>query len=240
MIGSTIALRQADTVRLISSARLKPPALKPLVDSDAELALLAELESATNGRLTTQEAGTPAISAREFVFGVPNHSFINAAFAYTRPGGNRFNRERRGAWYCGFEVETSLAEVTYHLTRALADAGDAFDNVTEFAELYADFNGAFCDLRGVNPAPRCLDRDVAVGYPAGQALADEIRTAQSALGVVYPSVRRPGGTCLAAFHPYVVQNVRQGGLWRLTWKGKAEPLVERATGQAAPAPEATA
>jgi hypothetical protein len=230
VIGKTIALRQADTVRLISSARLKPPALKPLVDNDDELALLAELESATNGRLTTEDAGTPAISSREFVFGVPSYSFINAAFAYTRPGGNRFNRERRGAWYCGFEVETSLAEVAYHLTRALADADDAFDNTTEFAELYADFNGAFCDLRKVKPRPRCLDPDVAVGYPAGQALADEIRAAERALGVVYPSVRRAGGTCLAAFHPYVVQNVRQGGLWRLTWKGKAEPEVRRVAG----------
>lgn len=37
---------------------------------------------------------------------------------------NRFNGADRGAWYAGFEVETSLAEVKFHLTEALAFTGD--------------------------------------------------------------------------------------------------------------------
>ncbi len=227
MTGKSVALRQADTVRLLPSARLKAPALAPLADTPDEFDALVELESATHGRLRAQESGLAGLSAREMVFNVPNFSFINAAFAYTRPGGNRFNRTNRGAWYCGFEVETSLREVGYHLTRALADADGSFDNVTEYAALYADFNGEFHDLRGIAPPPKCLHENTAVGYPAGQALAAEILATRSALGVVYPSVRHAGGTCLAAFHPYVVQNVRQGGLWRLTWAGGPVPEVAK-------------
>ena len=227
MTGKSIALRQADTVRVVSSARLRPPVLQPLADGEADLADLARLEAATHGRLRAEEAGLPGLDARELVFNVPNYTFINAAFAYTRPGGNRFNDGERSAWYCGFEVETSLREVAFHLTRALADAGDAFLNQTDYAELFADFNGAFHDLRGLARGPKCVHPDTGIGYPAGQAFAKQLLAAGRVLGVVYPSVRRTGGTCLAAFHPYVVQNVRQGGLWRLTWAGNPEPEVTR-------------
>lgn len=227
MTGRTVILRQADTVRLVTSARLQPPALQPLADSASELADLARLEAATHGRLAAEAAGLAGLDPRELVFHVPNYTFINAAFAYPRPGGNRFNGEERGAWYCGFAVETSLREVAYHLTRALADAHDAFVNVTDYAELFADLNGPFHDLRGLARRLKCLHADVGVGYPAGQALAKEIIAAKRELGIVYPSVRHAGGTCLAAFHPYVVQNVRQGGLWRLTWAGNPEPVVKR-------------
>jgi hypothetical protein len=230
IIGRPVALRQSDTVRLVSSARLKPPVLRPLVDTEAEYDALVRLEAATHGRLRAEESGLGGLPPRELVFGVPNYSFINAAFAYPRPGGNRFNDGSRGAWYCGFEVETSLAEIGYHLTRALADAGDAFDNVTDYAELLADFNGAFQDIRRVRPRPACLDPDPSAGYPAGQALARDLIGGGEVLGIVYPSVRRRSGTCLAAFRPYAVQNVRQGALWRLTWSGEPEPKVERAKG----------
>jgi hypothetical protein len=230
VIGRPVPLRQTDTVRLLPSARLKDPVLRPLVDTDEEYQELARLESATHGRLRAEESGLGALEPRELVFNVPNYTFINAAFAYPRPGGNRFNDGGRGAWYCGFEVETSLREVAFHLTRALAEAGDAFDNVTDYAELFADFTGDFQDIRRVRPKPDCLAADPAIGYPVGQALARALIAEKRVLGIVYPSVRRRGGTCLAAFHPYVVQNVRQGGLWRMTWSGRPEPRIQRLTG----------
>lgn len=227
MIGSAILLRQADTVRLVSSARLREPALKPLADTEDEFAELARLEAVTHGRLKAEESGLAGLAPRELVLNVPNYSFINAAFAYTRPGGNRFNGGERGAWYCAFAAETALREIAFHLTRALADADNAFHNTTDYAELFADFNGMFHDLRRAKPKPDCLDPEPAKGYPAGQALARELLAGREVLGVIYPSVRDREGTCLAAFYPYAVQNVRQGGLWRLVWSGKPEPAVER-------------
>ena len=221
----TTAIAQAATVRLVASARLKDPALAPLAESDDDLDDLVSLEYATHGRLAAEQRGLPDLHPRELVAGVPHATFINAAFAYTRPGGNRFNDENRGAWYCAFEVETSLAEVAWHLTRFLADTG-TFENITDYAEMLADFIGAFHDLRGITPQPGCLDPDTAIGYPEGQRLAQRLRT-HGSKGLVYPSVRSPAGTCLAAFHPASVQNVRQGALWRLTWTGTPEPAVTR-------------
>jgi hypothetical protein len=43
------------------------------------------------------------------------------------------------------------------------------------------------------------------------------------LGIVYPSVRREGGTCLACFQPSIVANVRKSIQYRLVWT----PLVAR-------------
>ncbi len=218
-------IARQDTVRLVASARLKPPVLRPLAKDDGALRDLEELEGVTSGRLRAQQQGLPGLSPAELVYGRPNHTLINAAFAYTRPGGNRFNDETRGAWYCAFEVETSLAEVGFHLTRELAHIG-RFENVTDYAALLADFIGAFHDARELNPAPAYLLPDTGTAYPAGQSLARDL-CAQQSPGLLYPSARRSGGTCLVAFAPGAVQNVRQGGLWRMEWRGKPEPVVSK-------------
>ena len=138
-------------MRLISTGRLKPPVLSPLAPNFGALEDLARLESVTNARLQAQEAGLPGLDPRELVFGRGGYSFINAAFTHTRPGGNRFNGEDRGAWYCAFEVETSLGEVAFHLMREFEAIG-RFDNFTDDAELVADFFGPFHDLRARDAA----------------------------------------------------------------------------------------
>lgn len=214
-------------MRLISAGRLKAPVLLPLAANQGALDDLAELESATNGRLHAQESGMADLDPRELVFGRPGHTFINAAFTHTRPGGNRFNSEDRGAWYCGFNVETSLGEVSYHLTRELEAIG-RFENTTDYAELIADFFGTFHDLRTSDAtAEHSLDPDPAIGYPAGQALAMRLRKESSSNGLIYPSVRYRAGDCLVVFRPDLIQNLRQGGLWRLEWHGSPTPTMAR-------------
>ena len=225
MSPAIVDLAQRDTVRLITTGRLKQAVLQALAPNYGVLEDLAELEGATSGRLRAQRSGLPDLRPDELVFGKASHTLVNAAFAHTRPGGNRFNDEDRGAWYCAFDCDTALAEVGYHLTRALVDVG-RFENVTDYSELFADFIGPFHDLRGLDPVPACLDSDPVVGYQAGQALARELRAA-GGNGIAYPSARRAGGTCLVAFHPTLVQNVRQGAIWRLEWQGTPEPTMTR-------------
>jgi RES domain-containing protein len=223
----TVDIAQRDTVRLISTGRLKDSVLLPLAANHGALEELASLESVTNGRLQAQETGLPDLDPRELVFGRAGFIFINAAFTHTRPGGNRFNDDNRGAWYCAFEVETAIAEVSYHLTRELEAIG-RFENVTDCAELIADFFGPFHDLRAANFADDpALHADPAVAYPAGQSLAKRLRKDAASNGIIYPSIRHAGGTCLAAFRPDLVQNLRQGEIWRLEWQGAPEPSVAR-------------
>jgi hypothetical protein len=212
------------TTRLVTTARLRDSVLGGLVDAD-EMAALFEIEGATSNRLVAQARGSGDIQSYELVYGVPHAHFINAAFTYAKPReANRFNGPDRGAWYAAFELDTALAEVSYHLTEFLAAAGD-YHAVVEYAELFASFAGEFLDLRS-HADSEALHPDKAIGYPAGNALADAAR-AKGLNGIIYPSVRRPGGTCVAALFPHAVQSVAQGDVYRMTWRGNQSPEIEK-------------
>ncbi|HEX3182861.1 MAG TPA: RES family NAD+ phosphorylase [Beijerinckiaceae bacterium] len=202
-------IAQQRTVRLILTAYYKPAVLRALVDTDDELREIEALEGLTSRRLTTvPDAGIgPGWG----------HSMIAAAFAYRRKGGNRFNDETRGAWYAGFDHRTALEEVAFHKTRELGYIGHYRDEV-QYRALHASFIGRFHDLRNVSPKPACLDADISVGYPEGQALAKSLINGGSR-GLVYPSVRDPGGTCIVAFQPNAVQDVTPGANWKISWNG---------------------
>lgn len=213
------------TVRLVSSARLREAALRPLVERPEDLDALSEIEGATSGRLGALERGVGAFSPRDFVHDVPHAAFINASFAYAKPDRlNRFNGPSRGAWYSALEVETCLAEVSHHMANFLADAG-RFDAIVDYAEMFASLAGEFVDVRGAR-LHACLSPDPAVGYPAGNAVADSAFSL-GLNGVIYPSVRHVGGTCIVALRPYSVQSVAQGGVWRLRWAGERQPAISR-------------
>ena len=216
-------LRQFDTCRLIPSrfADVEDSVLAPLADDGHVLRDLFELDNATNERLRGEYGGLPGIGVDELVFGVPNFRIINAAYTYPRPEGSRFNDGERGAWYCAFEVETSLAEITFHKTVEYQEI-DRFDDSVTYQAMLADFTSTFHDIRGIEAYADCLD---AASYIESQQLAAELLEA-GAMGVIYPSVRREGGTCLACFRPALVGNVRKGQAYRLTWSGSPTPVIE--------------
>lgn len=218
------------TVRLVSSARLRPPVLEGIVPAEL-MNDLFEIEGGTSGRLNGQWRGTSDIEQSEFVYDVPHASFINASFAYSKPGQlSRFSGEHRGAWYAALSVETCLEEVKFHITRELSNI-DVYKTRVEYAEMHASFAGDFLDLTAANDH-ECLHPDPAVGYPVGNAVADASRASGVNL-IVYPSVRHTAGTCFAALSPLVVQSVAQGAVWEMIWKGTPVPKVSLLSGLAA-------
>jgi RES domain len=204
-------IAQQRTIRLVRNSDYKPPVLRALVDSDEERQQVENLEGKTSQRLLE----TPLEGVDYKAWG---HTMVSAAFAYRRrPGGNRFNDENRGAWYAGFDDRTSLTEVAFHKTRELGYIDYYYDDV-QYRALHASFIGRFHDIRNADPIPRCLHPDIAVGYPSGQALANELIEVGSR-GLIYPSVRHRGGICIVAFRPNVVQDVAPGASWRIVWNG---------------------
>jgi len=216
-------LRQFDTCRLIPSrfVDVEDSVLAPLAESDAELRDLFELDNATNSRLQAEHGGAPGIGIDELIFRVPNYRMVNAAFTYARPEGSRFNDGERGAWYCAFETETALAEITFHKTVEYAEIGYFNDSVS-YQAMLADFTAVFHDIRGVPEFAPCLAPD---SYIESQKLAARL-LGEGSTGIIYPSVRRAGGTNLACFRPALVGNVRKGAAYQLTWEGKPTPRVE--------------
>ena len=216
---------QPDTCRLIPSKYLPKgdSVLTLIADDDEHLSAIFELDNATNERLLGERGLLPGIGPEELLAGVPNASIVNAAFCHAHPLGSRFNGPDRGAWYASFELETSQAEVAFHKSVELAEIGWPDESIT-YDEYLADFNADFHDLRPVRGArgrafESCLAPD---SYVRSQALAESLVRA-GALGIVYPSVRRPAGTCLVSFRPALVTNVRK----RRTWKLEIPPSGRR-------------
>ena len=225
----TTAVSRNNTVRLIPTryADDAEGVLARLTVPQSQFDNLLQLEGATNDRVTGEANLLPGITVHELVFGVPYYHIINAAFTYARPGGTRFSNSYRGAWYAAFARKTAEAEVAYHYAQGLREIDWREREVVSYREYLADFHADFHDLRkndvrkndlrkndlrekndpGKNSSfADCLDPN---DYRASQRLAADLLSKGSA-GIVYPSVRHEGGTCIACFRPALVGNVHQG------------------------------
>lgn len=218
-------LRRFDTHRLLPAKYgvNYESVLTRIADDDEHLQLIFELDNATNARLEAEENLRPGITQRELVFQVPCYRIVNAAFTHPNPLGARFSTPERGAWYASFEIATAKAEVLFHKSLEFAEIDWQEREEVQYDEYLADFTGTFHDLRSADDsfAP-CLDPG---SYVASQLLTVDLLAAGS-LGVVYPSVRRDGGTCVACFRPSVVANVRKASRYRLVWT-KARATLTR-------------
>ncbi len=212
-------LAQRNTARLLP-ARYSDSVLTRLSKDADDLACLYALDNVTNDRLNAEAGSMPWLPLRELVTGGPYTRIVNAAFAHPHPQGARFSTPFRGAWYAGFELATAKAEVLFHRSIHLNEIAWNEPESLDYDHYQADFAGSFHDLRTPPEDSRwtiahaaCLAAD---SYVASQGLAVELMAAGS-LGVVYPSTRKPGGTCIACFQPSAVAHVRKRDLHRLTW-----------------------
>jgi RES domain-containing protein len=217
-LPGTTALRRDDTHRLIPTKYIGEgegeSVLARLTVHDEDLDRLLELEGATNDRLLGEAGLLPGISVHELVFGISNAHIVNAAFTHAHPMGSRFNQADRGAWYAAFALETSQAEVAFHKAQELQEINWQDEEVVTYADYLADFRADFHDIRGENEFAKCLDPD---SYQNSQRLARGLLK-EGSPGIVYPSVRHKGGSCLACFRPALVINVRRGPTVALTFK----------------------
>jgi hypothetical protein len=221
-VPHTGLVRQNDTHRLIPAKYGEggDDVLRRVADNSEDLQNIVDLDSATNDRLLAENSLLPGIGVHELVFGVPYYRIVNAAFCHAHPLGSRFNGPDRGAWYAAFELETAQAEVAYHKWRELLEV-NWLEEELSFDDYLADFSAEFHDLRP-GGFDRCLDPK---SYVASQELADQLLQTGS-LGVVYPSIRKPDGTCVACFRPALVTNVRKSGAYLFRWEGKEEPAIQ--------------
>jgi RES domain-containing protein len=157
----------------------------------------------------------------ELLYGVPEAHFVNAAFSHSGPHGGRFNNPGRGAWYAGVEVETSIAEVSFYRGRFLQDARIRGNYTFDYIDFLADFSGTFHHI-DVSERHDCLQpAPIPQCYGASQALARSLLY-EGSNGIVYPSVRRPPGTCIACFRPALVFHPRRDRKYRITLEAEKD------------------
>ena len=189
--------------------------LEEVADDEAMLRDAAQLDAVTNERIQGERYGLSGISNFELVYGIPYAQIIRAAFLHPGPFGARFNDSTRGAWYAAEKLATSIAEVAYHKARRVAEIvvpgmpGERPDeDVSSYDDWQADFHAPFHVLEPREVYVDCLQPEpVPQCYLPSQLLARQLLGQQSN-GLVYPSVRHEGGTCLACFRPALVYNPR--------------------------------
>ena len=221
MLPKQTQLTQDDTHRLIPSRYADEGAsvLERLGLPPAQMKNLFQLDDATNERLLGEANELPGITVHELVFGVPHYHIVNAAFTHSRPKGSRFMGPERGVWYAGFALKTAQAEVAFHYAQWLREVNWREEETVTYRDYIADFHGEFHDLREHSRFQKYLDPS---DYGASQRLGRKLLDAGSS-GIVYPSVRHEGGTCLACLRPAMVTNVRQGSPVSFTFSDPDHP-----------------
>jgi RES domain-containing protein len=211
-----------DSCRLIAS-RYPSVGILDRVASPEDLQAIFELEAWTNDRISAELGILNRVPADQWVTGRPGATVIMAAFCHPRPDGGRFNDSRRGAWYAADTVEGAHAEIVYHRTKEFEEIG-VLDSRAQYRLYLADFAAEFNELSASEPAHQpYLDPN---SYVESQELANRLLN-QGSNGIVYPSVRKPGATCIACFMPPLIKHVRQSHHFEYQWHGTRKPTIRR-------------
>jgi hypothetical protein len=220
-------VRWPQTHRLVLS-RFPPIDLYDDVADPHDWEALAAAQARTNPRIY-EEIGDLSLVPPERRISGPGASWVMAAFTHVSPDRRtRFSDGSYGVYYAGNSLETALREHTYHMGRFYADAGMAAAWISEVRQLIGTIDAELIDIRGAGFSA-LLDPD---DYGASQAFARTQRLAD-ADGIVYPSVRDPGGECIAAFFPDVVTPPVQADHFRYYWNGAAVSYVRKVSGDRA-------
>lgn len=181
---------------------------------------LYALEAMTNERIRDEVGEIGLVPAEERLFG-PGSTCIMAAFTHLNPQGSRFSDGSYGVFYCARKRDTAIAETRHHSALFMQATGEPPMRLQ--MRLYTvQARGEAVDLREASKRdPRIVDPD---DYRHAQAIGRSLRAA-GALGIVYPSVRHPGGECLAALRTRIVKNCLHAAYLEYHWNGEGIEAV---------------
>jgi len=203
--------------RLVSS-RFPSAGLFDRVTRPEDLEVVFFVESLTNDRLREEAGDIAIVPPQERVSG-PGTTPIMAAFTHLNPEGSRFSNGEYGVYYAAKSIETAVAETAFHRARFLAATKQRAIEI-DMRSYASDIEAELHDIRGLGEQyPAIYDPDP-TRYGAAQSIASELR-AKGSNGIVYDSIRDPGGECVAIFRPKVLSPVRQGLHYRYVWDGSA-------------------
>ncbi|SFG53169.1 RES domain-containing protein [Novosphingobium sp. CF614] len=212
-----------DAVRIIRSA-FPPIDLFEDIADPADWPLLISAEQKTNPRIMASIGNLDLVPVGRRVGG-NGASYLMAPFTHVsmdRP--SRFTDGSYGVLYVGNVFETALFETIHHHARFMVRTAEAPGWTSQFREIILSVSADVRDLREAEPANPALDPD---SYVASQGLAMDLK-ASGADGLVYPSIRHPGGECVGLFYPDCASEPVQGRHLDYHWDGKRVDLVRDA------------
>jgi len=212
----------------IIRARFPPVDLFEDIADPADWEAIAAAEAKTNPRVAESVGALDLVPPERRVAG-PGASWVMAPFVHVSPDRrSRFSDGGHGVYYPGDRFEVAVFETIHHHGRFLAATAQPPGWTSEFRELVGPVDAELHDLRDAPAFAACLDPDA---YGPSQALGRRLRAGGSD-GLVYPSVRCPGGDCLAAFWPDVVGIPTPGRHLAYHWDGtRVDRVRDLASGQ---------
>ncbi|MBA4176431.1 MAG: hypothetical protein C0505_07710 [Leptothrix sp. (in: Bacteria)] len=157
---------------------------------------LYALEALTNERARDELGQVERVPREQRVYG-PGSGPVMAAFTHVNTLGSRFSAGEWGVFYAAQDRATAVAETRHHHGLFMAATRQRPMHLP--MRLYhVAIDARLHDLRPAGAVPAAVyDPD---SYAAAQALGARLRAGGSA-GVVYRSVRQPGGQCAGLFSP---------------------------------------
>jgi hypothetical protein len=202
----------AECYRLVPS-RFPPVSLFERVASADEFDAVAAVEMLTNPRLRQEAGEIDLVPPDERVFGAGSTP-VMAAFCHLNAQGSRFSDGSWGVYYAAAKLATAVAEIAYHREAFFAATRQEAIDI-DMRVYVAALHKPLHDVRG----PRWRSVHAPSDYAPSQALARRVRDAGS-WGLVYRSVRDPGGECIAALRPKAITlPVRQAQHVTMRWNG---------------------
>jgi hypothetical protein len=152
-------------------------------------------------------------SHEESVYGA-GASYVMAPFYYNFPPG-RFTTSQFGGYYAAKKEITAIYEKAYHLGIFYRDSYEESGIIETCQMLVGKINASLCDLTGI---PMNDDIYSPHSYEQSHKLALSLYN-KGESGIVYNSVRDPGGLCFVAFKPKIIPPPIPGIKPALHWNG---------------------
>lgn len=195
--------------RIIPSAYPPVNFFERLVDPSLWEALFA-LESLTNDRLRDEVGDINLVLAEDRVTG-SGATVVMAAFTHVGLA-SRFSAGHYGVYYAGLDLDTAIAESKHSRARWLSYTNegpleiDLRVYVGEIAKQLHDIRTGYDDYHQPD------------NWLPSQAFGGSMKETGS-WGIIYRSVRNPGGECIAALRPPAVTLPRQTKHLSYVWDG---------------------
>lgn len=174
---------------------------------------LFHIESLTNDRLRDEVGNIALVPAEDRIAGV-GASTVMAAFTHVSPvSPSRFSDGSYGVYYAAKTLETAIEETKYHRARFLGYTKEDAGEISMRAYV-GEVVKPLHDIRGEGYEGLHAPDD----WAPGQAFGKDMKSINS-WGIVYRSVRDPGGECIAALRPPAVSIPRQGAHLSYVWDG---------------------
>lgn len=204
-------LVHSNTYRLIPS-HFPPIALFENLLDPQELEIAYALEGLTNDRLQDQVGNIALVAPEDRVTG-PGTTAIMAAFTHIGVP-SRFTAGSYGVYYAGLSLDTAITESRFSRGRFLQATAEEPQILTMRCYI-CSVNASFVDVRNDSLAH---DPD---SFAYAQGIGRELKLNRE-LGILYRSVRHPGGECIAALRPKALTPpALQAGHYQFHWDGNS-------------------